>query len=185
MSKNYIELPTMPEWAMNQRVENTVQSYACAVIEPYIETLFKIGEHLGIDYQAARTTPGKLSDIYIAAIKADRQRRSEPVKIPKEVIETLEGIVNADWRTWEELASPDVFVRWAKSRVSHALALIAQYGQPVEPEGWQLVPKKPTHEMRLAGKHTIKGADTTFEGILAEYAYLSMLEAAPKFGEEE
>lgn len=79
MSKNYIELPTMPEWAMNQRVENTVQSYACAVIEPYIETLFKIGEHLGIDYQAARTAPGKPSDVYIAAIKADRQRRCEPV----------------------------------------------------------------------------------------------------------
>lgn len=51
--------------------------------------------------------------------------------------------------------------------------------------GWQLVPKIPTKEMLLAGKHTIKGADTTFEGILAEYAYLSMLAAAPKFGEEE
>lgn len=54
----------------------------------------------------------------------------------------------------------------------------------VIPEGWQLVPKIPSKEMLLAGKHTIKGADTTFEGILAECAYLSMLEAAPKFGEE-
>lgn len=35
--------------------------------------------------------------------------------------ETLEGIVNADWRNWEELASPDEFVRWAKSRAQHAL----------------------------------------------------------------
>jgi hypothetical protein len=35
--------------------------------------------------------------------------------------ETLEGIANADWRNWEELASPDEFVRWAKSRAQHAL----------------------------------------------------------------
>lgn len=36
--------------------------------------------------------------------------------------ETLEGIANADWRKWEELASPEEFVRWAKSRATHALA---------------------------------------------------------------
>ena len=35
--------------------------------------------------------------------------------------ETLEGILNADWRQWEELASPDEFVRWAKSRANQAL----------------------------------------------------------------
>ena len=34
---------------------------------------------------------------------------------------TLNGIVDADWRTWQELASPDEFVRWAKSRANHAL----------------------------------------------------------------
>ncbi|MBC2768597.1 hypothetical protein [Pusillimonas minor] len=38
-------------------------------VGPYIETLFKIGEHLGINYQAARTAPGKPSDVYIAAIE--------------------------------------------------------------------------------------------------------------------
>jgi L-lactate utilization protein LutC len=54
-----------------------------------------------------------------------------------------------------------------------------------EPDGWQLVPKDPTWKMVTAGKHTIKGADTTFESILAAAAYSSMLAAAPKFGEEE
>ncbi len=44
---------------------------------------------------------------------------------------------------------------------------------------WKLVPVEPTPEMRVAGKHTIKGADTTFEGILAELAYRSMIDAAP------
>ncbi len=36
--------------------------------------------------------------------------------------ETFEGILSADWRKWEELASPEEFVRWAKARALHALA---------------------------------------------------------------
>ena len=35
--------------------------------------------------------------------------------------ETLQGIAKADWRNWEELASPHEFVRWAKARAMHAL----------------------------------------------------------------
>jgi len=35
---------------------------------------------------------------------------------------TLHGIVDADWRKWEELASPEEFVRWAKSRANHVLS---------------------------------------------------------------
>lgn len=35
--------------------------------------------------------------------------------------ETLQGIVDADWRKWQELASPEEFVRWAKARANHAL----------------------------------------------------------------
>ena len=35
---------------------------------------------------------------------------------------TLRGIVEADWRKWEELAHAEEFVRWAKSRAAHALA---------------------------------------------------------------
>lgn len=57
--------------------------------------------------------------------------------------------------------------------------------QPSAPDGWKLVPMEPTREMVLAGKRTIKGADTTFEGILTAAAYSSMLAAAPKFGEDE
>lgn len=39
-----------------------------------------------------------------------------------EMLETLEAIRNAEWRDWEELASPEEFVRWAKSRANHAIA---------------------------------------------------------------
>ena len=35
--------------------------------------------------------------------------------------ETLQSIVDADWRKWQELASPEEFVRWAKARANHAL----------------------------------------------------------------
>lgn len=35
--------------------------------------------------------------------------------------ETLQGIAGADWREWEELATPYEFVRWAKARAAHAL----------------------------------------------------------------
>lgn len=35
--------------------------------------------------------------------------------------DTLRGILEADWRNWEELASADEFVRWAKSRANQAL----------------------------------------------------------------
>lgn len=45
------------------------------------------------------------------AAKADIERMSE----------TLRGIVEADWRKWEELARPEEFVRWAKARANHAL----------------------------------------------------------------
>lgn len=42
-----------------------------------LETLFRVGEHLGIDYAAARKAPGKPSDIYIAAIQAIRNAALE------------------------------------------------------------------------------------------------------------
>lgn len=44
----------------------------------------------------------------------------------EQVRKTLQGIVDADWRKWEDLATADEFVRWAKSRASHALTIIDQ-----------------------------------------------------------
>lgn len=37
---------------------------------------------------------------------------------------TLQGIVDADWRKWEELAQPEEFVRWAKCRANYALTYV-------------------------------------------------------------
>lgn len=49
--------------------------------------------------------------------------------------ETLQGIADADWRKWEELADPNEFVRWAKSRANHALTYNAQNNAPSDSEG--------------------------------------------------
>lgn len=70
---------------------------------------------------------------FFDAVIADRKRMGEPVVIQQEVIETLEMILAADWRKWEELASPDEFVRWAKSRANYALSIINEAPQPAEP----------------------------------------------------
>lgn len=44
--------------------------------------------------------------------------------------ETLQGIADADWRRWEELAAPEEFVRWAKARAMHALRPNAEPSGP-------------------------------------------------------
>ena len=35
---------------------------------------------------------------------------------------TLQGIAEANWRTWDELASPHEFVSWAQNLARHALS---------------------------------------------------------------
>lgn len=50
--------------------------------------------------------------------------------------ETLRGIAEADYRKWEEFASPEEFVRWAKSRANHALSRTSptEALQPASPD---------------------------------------------------
>lgn len=51
------------------------------------------------------------------------EEEGNPVAAIELMLETLRGIADADWRKWEELASPEEFVLWAKRRVNHALAV--------------------------------------------------------------
>lgn len=44
----------------------------------------------------------------------------------KLALETSEGIVNADWRKWDELASPEEFERWVKSRANHMASVLRE-----------------------------------------------------------
>jgi hypothetical protein len=71
-------------------------------------TGYAAGDNMNFDQRIEKLKNGSDTAIW-AANEIERLR------------ETLDGIANADWRTWEELASPDEFVRWAKSRAQHAL----------------------------------------------------------------
>ena len=56
----------------------------------------------------------------------------------KEVMQTavdyLDAIVQSDWRTWQELAGPEEFERWVKSRANKiAIDLREALAQPVQP----------------------------------------------------
>lgn len=46
-------------------------------------------------------------------------------------------------------------------------------------EGWKWVPVEPTREMSDAGKHAVKGCDSTYERQIAGIAYAAMLNACP------
>ena len=48
---------------------------------------------------------------------------AELVEENRRLREVLQSIVDADWRKWHELAAPEEFVRWAKSRANHALIM--------------------------------------------------------------
>lgn len=41
-------------------------------------------------------------------------------------LKTMEGIANSNWRKWEELASPEEFERWVKSRANHSAEALRQ-----------------------------------------------------------
>ena len=53
------------------------------------------------------------------------------------------------------------------------------------PDGWVMVPREPTREMRNAGRQTLKGSTGEFEGIQAEMVYKMMLNAAPPAPKEQ
>ena len=57
----------------------------------------------------------------------------------KLALEWMGAIVNSNWRNWEELASPEEFERWVKSRANHcAEALRLALAQPEqEPVAWR------------------------------------------------
>lgn len=63
-------------------------------------------------------------DALYANVDVARRLLKHGMEALKEVAllrETLQGIADADWRRWGELATPDEFVLWAKSRAVHAL----------------------------------------------------------------
>jgi hypothetical protein len=56
----------------------------------------------------------------------------------KTIEESLQGIVNSNWRNWAELGSPEEFERWTKSRAQLILNILSQTEKtnPVATEGF-------------------------------------------------
>jgi hypothetical protein len=63
---------------------------------------------------------GEEENFYDFATRVFKERDALRAEVDK-MRETLTGIRDADWRKWEELASPDEFVAWAKRRAYAAL----------------------------------------------------------------
>ena len=85
-------------------------------------------------------------------------------------LKNLEGIVNSNWRDWEELASPEEFERWVKSRANHsaealrqaleqgeqeAVAWLDSDGFPWSKEGIECRTVKDTYTPLYAGKSPV------------------------------
>ena len=89
-------------------------AYACNVGESIAATISPMLK--GIEF----------TDHGIAAFDAELRRRGLCIVHTEEIgrlRQTLHGIADADWRGWGEMASPDEYVQWAKSRARHALTL--------------------------------------------------------------
>ena len=71
-------------------------------------------------YEVRRVMAQNNADLAMCQAAAELERMRE----------TLQEIAKADWRNWEELASPHEFVRWAKARALHALTPNAQHNRP-------------------------------------------------------
>lgn len=90
--------------------------------------------------------------------------RSEPAKVPSDEVEHLIDIYGYRCEHYGRESAED-----ARQN------LLARYGHPVEPEGWQLVPKE-LIDFLDAKEHHLPVEDRHVLSI--------MLDAAPKFGEE-
>lgn len=116
-----------------------------------------------------------------AAIEADRQRRGEPVKVvgDDEVLEAMRPSLDEGDGGYVCDMSP-------MHVIASGRALLARYGQPVESEGWQLVPKEPTKEMLInAMEASLLGRPSPDDDSYVRSIVSAWCEAAPKFGEEE
>jgi hypothetical protein len=77
-----------------------------------------------LDTAKARLAAVETENATLRARVAELEKYAALRNVLETTKETLHGIVRANWRDWQELASADEFVRWAKSRANHALTII-------------------------------------------------------------
>ena len=151
MMKDNIELPPLPD---DDTLEEAIYEHTRSFIQ----------------HNTYDTIRSMMQEYAIAAIKADRQsggmRYGKRLKLGNLVTLNLDGypaLGRFFVQIWEgDSVVARVYGDSQEEVLYRANDLLARYVQTDATEGWQLVPKIPTKGMLLAGKHTIKGADTTF-----------------------
>jgi|GEM_PF-911867 len=101
---------------------------------------------------------------------------AEPVKVPSEaeVIEIIGQIMGQD------RAATAVATKHSAAWVRFAHALLARYGaQPAVPDGWKLVPIKPTEDMVVAFAEEWYSHQQAIDDPQMDEAYAAMLDAVP------
>ncbi len=113
-----IEQAALEKWLYDKCPSGDVESVQRQWLESY-----EYAELAGKMEQAAQINHLQMALADTEALEAETSARclkqAEQIEMMRS---TLHGIVDADWRKWEELASPEEFVRWAKSRANHVLS---------------------------------------------------------------
>ena len=115
-------------------------------------------------------------------INGEAQQPAKQVRVPSD--EDIERLAS------EHLNAHAQFVGAGEvhyeGEIEFARALLARYGRPVEPEGWQLVPKEPTEDMLVdAMEASLLGRPSADDDSYVRSIVKAWCAAAPKFGEEE
>src|SRR5699024_4131126 len=105
---------------------------------------------------------------------------AEPVRVPSD--EDIERLASEHLSAHAQLVGAGE-VHY-EGEIEFARALLARYGHPAEPEGWQLVPKEPTEEMLVdAMEASLLGRPSADDDSYVRSIVKALCAAAPKFGE--
>lgn len=187
-----LELGRAIESALLSKLRAPVADERAAIsgvtLDGCLETLFCVGEHLGINYAESRKQPGAPSGVYIKAIedrvsRASNAAREEAAKLMEQtsrssgaaLIRTLASAPVVDETALQAWADrfPEISDMgrlrdaWNEARASAPVA-----AQP----GWKLVPIAPTPEMEDAGCHVPCAQD---DAPAPSTVYAAMIGAAP------
>jgi hypothetical protein len=154
-------------------IEDTVAKQA-REIDQLMETFAKVADFLNIDTEAARKAPGKPSDVFIAAMKA------QPGAVPDEraafIAEAKPFYIDFAWDHGQHRFYADHI-----QRAWHLWQARARLNSSRVPEGWQLVPLNPAKflDMGFAYIDAARESEPNIRWAFSHAGYKAMLNAAP------
>ncbi|WP_033460366.1 hypothetical protein [Bordetella bronchiseptica] len=141
---------------------------AGVTLDGCLETLFRIGEHLGIDYAESRKQPGAPSGVYIKAIE---------VRVSQAVDATREEAAKLMDQT--SRSSGAALIRALKSTPAPTAAEGSQASEAVRNEGLKRARKLPEVKCSHCGLKVVSSCGSTGCPVKDRYADLRALSAQP------